>query len=63
MKAWRRTRWVEGVRYYVPSGATRRWVERAVERMNATERVELRAIEPLLGRRWSSESSVEMHGR
>ncbi len=61
VKAWRRARWLDGVRYYVSAGATRRGVERAVERVRATERVEVRAIEPLLGQRWSPGLSVEVH--
>lgn len=63
VKAWRRARWVDGVRYYVPPGATRRGVERAVERMSATERVEVRALEPLLGRCSSPGSPIEVHTR
>lgn len=63
VKAWRRARWVDGARYYVPEGATRSGVERAVVRMNATERVDVRAIEPLLARRPSPGPSIEAHGR
>lgn len=63
VRAWRRARWLAGARYYVSAGPTRRGVDRAVESMRAAKRIEVRAIEPLLGRRWSSESSVEVHGR
>jgi hypothetical protein len=48
VRAWRRARWVESVRYYVPAGPTRAGVERAVERTHAADRVLLRPIEPLL---------------
>ncbi|MQA74178.1 MAG: hypothetical protein GEU88_07550 [Solirubrobacterales bacterium] len=49
VKAWRRARWVESVRYYTRSGPTQRGLERAIERMHASERIEVRPIEPLLG--------------
>jgi hypothetical protein len=49
IKAWRRARWVESVRYYVPEGGTRRGVERAVGRMHANERVNVMPITQLLG--------------
>jgi len=48
IKAWRRARWVESVRYYVPAGGTRRGVERAVDRTNAAERVQILPIEGVL---------------
>ena len=49
IKAWRRARWVESVRYYVPEDGTRSGVERAIERVRAAERIEVLAIEdPLM---------------
>lgn len=48
VRAWRRARWVDSVRYYVPVGATRRGVERAISRTHAHERVDVLAIEKLL---------------
>jgi len=47
VKAWCRARWVESVRYYVPPGGTRGGVERAVQRMRAAERVDIRSIDGL----------------
>lgn len=41
VKAWRRARWVDSVRYYVPHGSTQRGVERAVDHMRARDRVEV----------------------
>lgn len=49
IRAWRRARWVESVRYYLPAGPTRTGVERAVERTHARGRVELHSIEAVLG--------------
>lgn len=48
LKGWRRARCVDSVRYYAAAGTTRRGVERAVERLRAEERVEVRALEDLL---------------
>jgi len=45
VKAWRRARWVDSVRYYVPEGQTRGGVERAVARMRAADRIEVVPIE------------------
>jgi hypothetical protein len=42
VRGWRKARCVEGIRYYVASGRTRRGLERAIERSAAEERVELR---------------------
>ena len=48
VRAWRRARWVDSIRYYARAGATRAGLERAIERTHASERIELRAIEELL---------------
>lgn len=44
VKAWRRARWVDSVRYYVPDAGTRSGVERAIERMRAGDRIDILAI-------------------
>jgi DNA-binding PadR family transcriptional regulator len=44
MRAWRRARHVEGVRYYVRDGTTRRAVERAIRRAHAEERVSVHVL-------------------
>lgn len=41
VRAWRRARTIESVRYYVPPGATSRAVERAIARTHAEERVRM----------------------
>ena len=41
IRAWRRARWVEEVRYYCAPGATRRAVEQAVRKARAEERVRI----------------------
>jgi hypothetical protein len=48
VRAWRRARWVDEIRYYVPSGSTRAGLERAISRAHAGERIELRRIEGVL---------------
>lgn len=57
VKAWRRARWIESARYYVPRGGTRRGVEQAVVRMRAGDRVQVIAIEPLLELRLGDSST------
>lgn len=47
-RAWRRARWIESVRYYVPEGGTRAGVERAVQRTHSAGRIEVRSISGLL---------------
>jgi len=46
VRGWRRARWVESTRYYVPDGPTRAGLERAITRVHASERVE---VHPLVG--------------
>lgn len=46
VRAWRRARWVEQVRYYVASGPTARGVARAIERVHAEARVEVVSVDP-----------------
>lgn len=41
VRAWRRERSIESIRYYVPEGATSRAVERAIARTHAEERVRM----------------------
>lgn len=41
MRAWKQATWVTEVRYFVQEGPTRRGVERAVEKMNASDRVRI----------------------
>lgn len=48
VRAWCRARCVEAVRYYAAPGATMRGLQRAVERVHADERVELRRLEEAL---------------
>jgi hypothetical protein len=48
LRAWCRTRCVEAVRYYAAPGATMRGLQRAVERVHADERVELRRLDEAL---------------
>jgi hypothetical protein len=44
VRAWRRARWVAGVRYYASPGAVTAGVERAIARTHAEGRVELRGL-------------------
>lgn len=53
VRAWRRARWVEGVRYYAAAGPTARGLSRAIARAHAEERVEVVSVEP-----WVSSSDV-----
>lgn len=63
IKAWRRARWVESVRYYVPEGGTRAGVERAVARTHAASRIEVRSIEGLLeGQDCATSAAAVRHG-
>jgi hypothetical protein len=41
MRAWKEAAWVTEVRYYVQSGATRRGVERAIQRAEASDRIHI----------------------
>lgn len=41
MRAWKQATWVDEVRYYCEPGATRRAVERAITKTNASERVHI----------------------
>jgi len=41
VRAWRRARSIESIRYYVPAGATSRAVERAIARTHGEERVRM----------------------
>lgn len=47
IRAWRRARWVDSVRYYVPEGPTRRGVERAIEHVHARDRVKVLPVRGL----------------
>ncbi len=47
VRAWRRARWIAGVRYYVPGPVIAAAVERAIARTHAEARVELRALNGL----------------
>jgi hypothetical protein len=40
LRAWRRARWVDRVRYYVATGATRRSLDRAITRVHGEVRIE-----------------------
>lgn len=48
IRAWRRARWVDSIRYYVPDGSIRAGVERAVAQVHATERIGIRSISEVL---------------
>jgi hypothetical protein len=48
VRAWCRARCIDAVRYYAAPGATMRGLERAVERVHADERVELRRLDEAL---------------
>lgn len=41
MRAWRQATWVTEVRYLVPAGPTRRGVERAIQRVQASDRIHI----------------------
>jgi len=51
VRAWRRARAIESIRYYVPQGATSRAVERAIASVHAGERVQLHSLTPATGLR------------
>ena len=44
IRAWRRARWIDSVRYYAPPGAVMSGLEAAVARLRAGERVELHPL-------------------
>ena len=44
IRAWRRARWIDSVRYYAPPGAVMSGLEAAVDRSRARERVELHPL-------------------
>jgi hypothetical protein len=44
VRAWRRARWVAGVRYYVSPGTTSQAVARAVRATHSEERIEIREL-------------------
>ncbi len=48
VRAWRRARWVDSTRYYVAAGSSRAGVERAVARVHAAERIEIRSLSEVL---------------
>lgn len=48
IRAWRRARWVDSVRYYARAGATIGGLERAVRRTRAADRIDVVALEALL---------------
>lgn len=41
MRAWKEATWVTEVRYYVQSGTTRRGVERAIAKVDASDRIHI----------------------
>jgi hypothetical protein len=49
IRAWRRARWVESVRYYAEPGETLRGLERAVAKVHAGSRVEIRSLSGVTG--------------
>jgi len=48
IRGWRRARWVDSTRYYVPDGPTRAGLERAITRVHASERVEVHSLVGIL---------------
>lgn len=48
VRGWRRARWVDSTRYYVPEGGTRRGVERAIAAVHAGGQVEVVPIDWIL---------------
>lgn len=44
VRAWRRARWVDSIRYYVPDGSAKAGVERAAARVHAGGRVDVLTI-------------------